>query len=227
MESKKTTRANLENKRGLFILIGLAVAFSVVFLAINLTNEVAAVKMHDQPTTEPGSDVIIDKPVKTEKTVPPPKFLLTNTLIISDDPGIIDEPEIEPSEAYTGMLIDALPSLPPDENPDEDVDIFEVVEQKPEFPGGEQVLLRWIAKNIKYPSIAIENEIQGIVFVNFVVDRDGGISNARVLRSVDPLLDEEALRVVKLLPKWEPGKQRGKPVRVSYTIPIHFRLQQS
>jgi len=227
MEPKKTTKANLENKRGLFILIGFAVTFGIIFLVFNINNEVAAIKNYDQPTTEPGTDVIIEKPITIEKKVPPPKFLITNTIIISDDPTIIDEPEIEPTEAFSGMLIDALPSIAPNDKTDENADIFEVVEQKPEFPGGEQVLLRWIANNIKYPTIAIENGIQGIVFVNFVVDRDGGISNAKVLRSVDPLLDKEALRVVNMLPKWEPGKQRGKPVRVSYTIPIHFRLQQS
>ena len=95
----------------------------------------------------------------------------------------------------------------------------------PEFPGGELALRKYIANAIKYPVIAQENGIQGKVYVTFVVDKDGGISDARVARGVDPSIDKEALRVVNALPKWKPGKQRGAAVRVSYTVPINFVLQ--
>lgn len=100
---------------------------------------------------------------------------------------------------------------------------FVVVEEMPEFPGGMAKLTEYLAKNIKYPQAARENGIQGRVFVNFVVERDGSISNVKVMRSLGGGCDEEAVRVVKSMPKWEPGKQRGKAVRVSYNLPINFK----
>ena len=103
--------------------------------------------------------------------------------------------------------------------------IFTVVEEMPKFPGGDAELLKFIAKSIKYPVIAQENGIQGRVICAFVVNRDGSVVDAEVLRGVDPSLDKEALRVIGTMPKWTPGKQRGKPVRVKYTVPITFRLQ--
>jgi len=100
-----------------------------------------------------------------------------------------------------------------------------MVEQMPEFPGGEKALMKYLSTNIKYPRIATENGVQGRVYINFVVDKDGGISNAKVVRGVDASLDAEAMRVVKAMPKWIPGKQNGETVRVSYTIPINFVLE--
>jgi len=101
---------------------------------------------------------------------------------------------------------------------------YSVVEQMPEFPGGEAALRKFLAANVKYPAIAAENGVQGKVFVNFVVDRNGGISNVKVVRGVDPAVDKEAVRVVKSMPKWIPGKQNGEAVRVSFTVPINFVL---
>ena len=109
------------------------------------------------------------------------------------------------------------------EESDGEADIFQVVEDMPQFPGGS--VQKWISKNVKYPMIAQENNIQGKVFVQFVIEKDGSVSDVKVARSVDPSLDKEAIRVVKAMPKWKPGKQRGKPVRVSYTVPINFQLQ--
>jgi protein TonB len=112
-----------------------------------------------------------------------------------------------------------------EEEPEENV-IFEVVEEQPEFPyGGMSGLMQYLSKNIKYPPIAQENGTQGRVIVQFVVNRDGSIVDAKVMRGVDPYLDKEALRVIKMMPKWSPGKQRNKPVRVKYTVPVMFRLQ--
>ena len=107
----------------------------------------------------------------------------------------------------------------------EEQQVFVVVEEMPEFPGGELALRTFIGKAIVYPTVAQENGIQGKVFVTFVVNKDGSVSNAKIARGVDPSLDAEALRVVSTLPKWKPGKQRGVPVRVSYTVPISFKLQ--
>mgnify|MGYP002563779458 CR=1 FL=1 len=107
----------------------------------------------------------------------------------------------------------------------EEQQIFQVVEEMPEFPGGMAECLKFLAKNIKYPTIAQENGVQGRVIVQFVVNQDGSIVDPVVVRSVDPYLDKEALRVIQMMPKWKPGKQRGKAVRVKYTVPVTFKLQ--
>ncbi|MBO4607484.1 MAG: energy transducer TonB [Prevotella sp.] len=103
--------------------------------------------------------------------------------------------------------------------------IFDVVEQQPQFPGGQSALLSWLSQNIHYPPVAEENGIQGRVVVSFVVEPDGSISNVQVVRGVDPSLDKEAVRVTKAMPKWQPGKQNGQAVRVKYNLPVTFKLQ--
>lgn len=103
--------------------------------------------------------------------------------------------------------------------------VFDVVEQMPSFPGGPQALMEWLSNNVKYPVVAQENGVQGRVVVSFVVERDGSITDVKVVRSVDPSLDKEATRVVKAMPHWIPGKQNGQAVRVKYNVPVAFRLQ--
>lgn len=103
--------------------------------------------------------------------------------------------------------------------------VFDMVEQMPAFPGGQSELMSYLGKNIKYPTIAQENGTQGRVIIQFVVERDGSITDVRIARGVDPYLDKEAVRVVKSMPKWIPGKQNGKAVRVKFTVPVMFRLQ--
>lgn len=103
--------------------------------------------------------------------------------------------------------------------------VFDIVEQMPEFPGGAAALMQWLSNNVKYPAIAEENGIQGRVLCQFTVEKDGSINDVLVMRSVDPSLDKEAIRVLKQMPKWVPGKQKGEPVRVKYTVPVQFRLQ--
>lgn len=106
-----------------------------------------------------------------------------------------------------------------------DEKVYQEVEQMPEFPGGELELRNFLSRSVKYPIDAAKNKIQGKVFVNFVIGKDGSVKDARILRGADPLLDAEALRVVKSSPKWQPGKQKGKVVSVSFTVPINFVLQ--
>ena len=107
----------------------------------------------------------------------------------------------------------------------EEEKVFDVVEQMPMFPGGQGELLKWLSSNVKYPVVAQENGVQGRVVVSFVVERDGSITDVKVVRSVDPSLDKEAVRVVSSMPKWTPGKQNGSAVRVKYNVPVAFRLQ--
>ena len=107
----------------------------------------------------------------------------------------------------------------------EETKVFDVVEQMPSFKGGDAALMEWLNKNIKYPVVAEENGIQGRVVATFVVERDGSITDVKIVKSVDPSLDKEAVRVLKAMPKWIPGRQNGQPVRVKYTVPVTFRLQ--
>lgn len=108
---------------------------------------------------------------------------------------------------------------------EEENKVFDVVEEQPSFPGGQGALMSWLHDNIKYPVVAAENGIQGKVIVQFIVGKNGSISNVKVLRSVDPSLDKEAVRVVSNMPNWTPGKQNGASVNVRFTLPVTFRLQ--
>ena len=145
--------------------------------------------------------------------------------IVADDADV--EETVIASSEETGQAVEVkyVPVTVVEEEPEEQT-IFEVVEQMPEFPnGGMAGLMQFLSKNIKYPTIAQENGTQGRVTVQFVVNKDGSIVDAKVIRGVDPYLDKEALRVIGTMPKWKPGMQRGKPVRVKYTVPVMFRLQ--
>ena len=153
-------------------------------------------------------------------------------------PEVIEEIEIVEDDKETESIdfstedddkkvqeIIAVPVQVEEEDPEENV-VFQVVENMPEFPGGQQALFKYLAENVKYPVIAQENGIQGRVICQFVVNKDGSIVDVVAVRSSgEPSLDKEAIRVIQSMPKWKPGKQRGKPVRVKYTVPVNFRLQ--
>jgi protein TonB len=228
MELKKTPKADLENKRGLFLQIGLFVSLGIILLAFNWNDKVKQVdslgEMQAQAVEEEIVPITRQDEVKPPPPPPPPQTveilnIVDNKAEINDDLEILDSEASKDTKVEVTQIVQAV------EKEKEEEQIFVVVEEMPEFPGGELALRKYIAQAIKYPTIAQENGIQGKVFVNFVVDRDGSVSNAKIARGVDPSLDKEALRVVNGLPKWKPGKQRGKPVRVSYTVPISFQLQ--
>ena len=128
-------------------------------------------------------------------------------------------------EAVRNDIAVAAPPPPPAPKPEVSNKVFDVVEEMPSFPGGQGALMAFLNSNIKYPVVAQENGVQGRVIVGFVVERDGSITDVKVMRSVDPSLDREAQRVVKAMPRWKPGKQNGSAVRVKYTVPVVFRLQ--
>ncbi len=228
MEPKKTPKADLENKRGIFLQIGLLVALGVVLLAFNWNDRVKQADSLGEMSAQTVEEEIV--PITRQDEVkppppPPPPQTVEILNIVDDKAQINDDLEILDSEASADTKVEVTQIVQAVEKEKEEEQIFVVVEEMPEFPGGELALRKYIAQAIKYPTIAQENGIQGKVFVNFVVDRDGSVSNAKIARGVDPSLDKEALRVVNALPKWKPGKQRGKAVRVSYTVPISFQLQ--
>ena len=129
------------------------------------------------------------------------------------------------AEAVRSDIAVAAPPPPPAPKPEVSNKVFDVVEEMPHFPGGAAALQAFLSSNTKYPVVAQENGVQGRVTVSFVVERDGSITDVRVVRSVDPSLDREASRVVRSMPRWSPGKQNGSAVRVKYTVPVVFRLQ--
>jgi protein TonB len=134
--------------------------------------------------------------------------------------------DVKGNDEAAGEVLKAKEVIAQPEPPkEEETKVFDVVEQMPSFPGGPSALFEYLSKNIKYPVVAEENGIQGRVIVTFVVEKDGSITDVRVVKSVDPSLDKEAQRVVKSMPRWIPGKQNGSAVRVKYTVPVTFRLQ--
>lgn len=229
MEVKKSPKADLESKKSIFALMGLVVALGLVLGAFNWSSTVK--KAQDMGTVQEQEveDEIIpitrQEEVKPPPPPPPPKtFDVLN--IVDDDTEIDEELEIEDSEIDEETAIDIAPTLNEEEEEDDaEAPVFVVVEDMPQFPGGDLALRKWIGKAVKYPVIAQENGVQGKVYVSFVINKQGRVEAARVARGVDPSLDKEALRVVNSMPSWKPGKQRGKPVKVSYTVPINFVLQ--
>lgn len=229
MEQKKSPKADLENKRNLLLWIGLVVALGITLLAFEWTAKPSKADslgtIQAQEVEEEIIPITREQEIKPPPPPPPPKVIEVLN-IVDDDVEIEDELEIEDTEADDETIIDVAPVVVAEaEEVEEETEVFFIVEDMPEFPGGELALRKWIANEIKYPVIAQENGIQGKVYVTFVVGKDGSVNNATVARGVDPSLDKEALRVVNALPKWKPGKQRGKPVNVSYTVPINFVLQ--
>ena len=226
MEEKKSPKANLENKKLMFIQIGMIISLLIAWLAFEH-------KSYDKREIDPSllnREVVIDEEMveitKQEEQKPQPVEVpkQTTQLEIVQDDVEVEDIEIN-AEVDQQEVIEEYVPVEVEEEDVQEQEIFQIVEEMPSYPGGEPKLMEYVAKNIKYPQIARETGIQGRVFVGFVVEPDGSISNVKLLRGIGGGCDEEAMRVIKSLPKWKPGKQRGKPVRVSYQIPVFFKLQ--
>ncbi|VAW29124.1 putative TonB-dependent receptor, partial [hydrothermal vent metagenome] len=219
MELKKSPKADLENKRNIFLMLGLVISLGIILVAFEWTTKPSQTSslgsVQSQEIDEEIIPITRQEEIKPPPPPPPPKVIEVLN-IVDDDVDIEDELEIEDSEADDETIIDLPPVVLAEEEEEDETQVFFIVEDMPEFPGGDLALRRFIANSIKYPVIAQENGIEGKVYVTFVVDKDGSVSNAKILRGVDPSINKEALRVVSHLPRWKPGKQRGKPVRVSY-----------
>ena len=229
MEIKKTPKADLENKKSTWLLVGYVIVLAFMFIAFEWTKRDIKIDTSQAITDLVFEEEIIPITEQPEQAAPPPPPAappIAETLTIVEDDADVEETTIATSEETNQAVeIKYVPVAVEEEEPEEQT-IFEVVEQMPEFPnGGMAGLMQYLSKNIKYPTIAQENGTQGRVTVQFVVNRDGSIVDAEVLRGVDPYLDKEAIRVISSMPKWKPGMQRGKAVRVKYTVPVMFRLQ--
>lgn len=227
MELKKSKTAAIENYRSSWLLMGFVTVLSFMFVSFEWTGhgrKALSGSLANDPIFE---EILTPVTYQQEKLLPPPPpEAVANEIITVVDNGAKEtEGTIAATDPIEGGVY-----IPPKVDPviEEVVDepvIFVTAEVMPEFPGGATALMQYLGKHINYPVVAQENGIQGKVIVQFVVDVDGSIVNPVVVRSVDPYLDKEAIRVIASMPKWKPGMQRNKPVRVKYTVPVAFRLQ--
>lgn len=228
MEVKKSKKASLEGTQSTNILMGIVVGLSFMFIAFEYAQRDIVIDEIDT-----SGDILVEEEIIeitrrfTPPPPPPPETVQADLIDIVEDNTLEEEVEFQSTEDEQKDAVIINYNYGEGDGEGEvygDEEIFAVVEEMPSFPGGDAALMSYITKNIKYPSIATENGIQGRVICTFVINRDGKVTNAEVIRSVDPSLDKEALRVINNMPAWKPGKQRGKPVRVKYTLPIVFRL---
>ena len=226
MQLKKNPQASLEDKKLTYVLIGLAFVLSICYVALEWTEK--EVTKYEVVDTEFLFEDEIDIQQTTQETPPPPPppaVQEVEVLNVVEDDVEVEEVQINTEDDKDVEVVIAPPVEAPVEEEEEEV-IFMVVESMPEFPGGQQALFKYLAENVKYPVIAQENGIQGRVICQFVVNKDGSIVDVVAVRSSgEASLDKEAIRVIKSMPKWKPGKQRGKAVRVKYTVPVNFKLQ--
>ena len=226
MQLKKSPQASLEDKKLTYVLIGLVIVLSICYVAFEWTEQ--EVTKYEVADTDYFFEEEIDIQQTSQETPPPPeppKMQEVEVLNVVEDDVETETIEISTEDDKDVEVVIAPPVEAPVEEEEEE-EIFMVVENMPEFPGGQQALFKFLGENIKYPVIAQENGIQGRVVCQFVVEKDGKATDIQVVRSSgEPSLDKEAVRVLSSMPKWKPGKQRGKPVRVKYTVPVSFRLQ--
>ena len=224
MKNKKSEKVNLEKKRGLFLQIGLIIAFLTMLYAFEwATPDLSYKKISDVVGVNIETEIVPVTRVKEIKP-PPPKYYKKITIVPDTE---------EPKETFVPPIFEVDPDDIIETTCDgmnmpieiEEPEIVYFAKIMPEFPGGIVGLKLFISKKIKYPIKAIEGDIQGKVYVRFVVNSKGETEQVSIIRGIDPILDKEALRVVKSFPKWKPGEQNGKAVNVWYTVPIVFRLE--
>ncbi len=226
MKPKKTKKADLEWKKPVFFQLGVFIALGLMLIMFEITGSREKEFHTFNFQGELIDDDIILPTENIDKKVLPPQPALTKIELLRDGEKAVEIENLTYDAGITeGQIIE--PYVPVEALPEPEVeDIpFEVVEVNPEFPGGNQALIKYLKENIMYPKSAIEAGIEGKVIVEFVVERDGSITNISIFRGKGQILNEEALRVVKSMPKWNPGQQRGKNVRVIFKLPIDFQLQ--
>ncbi len=229
MEVKKTPKADLENRRTLFTEIGLVVALLVVWGAFSYsTKEKAVASLGEDTQVVEVEDMV---PITQETPPPPPEApkipVLSDQIdIVEDDIKVDDNFMSLEDDANLGVEIMDYVEEVKEEVVEEEAIPFQLVEEKPSFNGGDaNEFSKWVNSKLQYPEIAKENGVQGRVTLQFTVNPDGSVSNVKVLRGVDSSLDKEAVRVVSMSPKWKPGKQRDRAVKVTYTFPVIFQLR--
>lgn len=230
MEVKKSPKADLNNRRLLYVEIGLVVSLGVLLAGFESTSKEKKEATLVSDTVEIIEEEII--PITQQETTPPPPEV-PKIPVLSDQIEIVDD-DIQLEDSFINLEYDANVGVEimdyveevEEETVEEEAIPFQLVEVKPSFQGGDaNTFSKWVAQHLEYPEIAKENGVSGRVMLEFTVMPDGRVTNVRVLRGVDPSLDAEAVRVVSSSPKWEPGRQRDRAVKVTYTFPVIFQLR--
>jgi protein TonB len=228
MEIKKSPKANLEDKRLTFVFMGLIVALAILYTAFEWTQR--EITVHEAV----NEDFLIEDEIQIDQTfqeeekqeLPKPEEVpevIEEIKIVEDD---VETEEVNFSTEDNNDAVEIKQVIIEEEEEEEEIEeVFMVVEEMPEFPGGMQKLMKYFSDNVRYPVVAAENGIQGRVICQFTVWKDGTIRDIVVVRGVDKALDREAVRLIENMPNWKPGKQRGKAVSCKYTVPVSFRLQ--
>lgn len=229
MEIKKSPKADLENKRSMFLQIGFVVAIGLSLFAFEYNfGEEKETQDFATKTVIAEEEIVQTNQQEQQQQQPEvaPQQIISDVLkIVRNDIKVSNELDLSMEDTKEAAPI-TIPTVSKKEEVVEEEEPFLVVEDMPTFNGKEAAIgfREYVGKNLKYPDVAQENGIQGTVFISFVVEPTGSVTNVKVLRGVDPALDKEAIRIVQSSPKWSPGKQRGKSVRVSFTFPIKFQL---
>ena len=230
MEIKKSPKANLENKKMMFREIGLIVALLAVLGAFEWSTTETTVQILDEQTAVAIEED--DVPITQEEQLPPPEVpkepVMSDIIDIVDDDVKVEDDFLLSTEDDASLGVEIKDYVVEQEEEEEAVEEvpFAIVEQKPTFQNGDaNQFTKWVFSRIVYPEIAKENGVQGRVTLQFTIDVDGSVTNVKVLRGVDSSLDKEAVRVVSSSPKWTPGKQRDKAVKVKFVFPVIFQLR--
>ena len=229
MEIKKSEKASLENKKLLFVEIGLVIALGITLFCFEWTSKETSVAVLEDTT-----EVLVEEEIiSTQMDTPPPPPSAPQIPILSDQIDIVDDDIKVDDDMFMNLEDDASLQVEirdyvevEEEVVEEEAIPFQLVEEKPSFQGGDaNQFSKWVNSRLEYPEIAKENGVQGRVTLQFTVEKDGSVTKVKVLRGVDPSLDKEAVRVVSMSPKWKPGKQRDRAVPVTYTFPVIFQLR--
>ncbi len=229
MEIKKSPKASLENKKMLFTEIGFIVALVICLVAFEWKTYEKSITLMDTSTEIATEEEMV--PITREELPPPPEIpkipVVSDVIQIVEDDVSVNDNIILSTEDDKNIGVQVMDYVQQQEDELEEEDIpLAVVEEKPKFMGGdENEFSKWVSKNMTYPEVAKENGIQGRVICSFVVTAEGKVADVKILRGVDASLDKEAIRVISMSPRWTPGKQRTKAVRVKYTFPVIFQLR--
>ena len=230
MEIKKSEKASLENKRLLFTEIGLVVALLIVYIGFNWSSRDASVASLEDTTKV----LVEEEMIAIPDQLPPPPPEAPNIPVLSDQIDIVEDDIKVDDDLFMNLeddnsaieIQDYKEAVVEEEEVEEEAIPFQLVEQKPSFNGGDaNEFSKWVNSRLVYPEIAKENGVQGRVTLSFTVEADGRVTNVKVLKGVDESLDKEAVRVVSSSPRWTPGKQRDRKVKVTYTFPVYFMLR--
>jgi len=229
MELLKTPGADLEGKKFIFREIGLIIALLVAFFAFSLKTPIKKISEFEGIDLSLITEEIIPVTVQESKPLPPPPPQQTTKIsIVENDIEVENDLEIDAAASQETVIEEYTPYVPLEEEDEEVIEkepVFVIVESMPSFPGGATELMKYLRENLRYPVLAKETGIQGKVFITFVIEKDGSVTDVLVLGGIGGGCDKEAIRVVESMPDWIPGRQRNVPVRVRFNLPVKFRLQ--